>query len=36
MSRFVCAFVLTLLATAPAVRLSAQLLNVAAPIRVGP
>jgi hypothetical protein len=35
MSRFVCAFVLTLLATAPAVRLSAQLLNDAAPIRVG-
>ena len=35
MTRFICAAVVALLAAAPAGRLSAQLLNTAAPIRVG-
>lgn len=35
MTRLICAVVLTLLAATPATRLSAQLLNAAAPIRVG-
>ena len=35
MTRLACAVVLTLLVSAPAVRVSAQLLNAAAPIRVG-
>jgi catechol 2,3-dioxygenase-like lactoylglutathione lyase family enzyme len=35
MTRLVCAVVLTLIVSAPAIRVSAQLLNSAAPIRVG-